>query len=264
MNKMPEEATFQRKSAADSGKLVWACVAILYIERGAVDSMFAYFLLTGPTSLMFSRKQLLTEYKGSQWTSKYFLELHAPHMSSPQFANPSATSAPSDATTHFEEPPRYDESQSLPDANSRQMDTENNNFEGVERGGLNLTGRSAESIQAQDGSISPSIQPGGIDGQGSSRYFGEDTPNKVSGYQSDEIFPENRFGELGRADTYAADRPHMSDRIKGTAEQIVGKLTFNKDLHDKGVSRKASHHHYYTVRWYLTVIRCRVCLRMGR
>ena len=46
-------------------------------------------------------------------------------------------------------------------------------------------------------------------------HFGEDTLQKAKEYHSDEVYPENRFGELGRADTFVAGQAHLSDKIKG-------------------------------------------------
>jgi len=78
------------------------------------------------------------------------------------------------------------------------------------------------------------------DRSSSSQNFGIDTPQKAREYRSDETYSENRYGELGRADTYVDDHSHLSDKVRGTAEQLFGKLTGNKELHDKGVIRKNS------------------------
>jgi len=71
---------------------------------------------------------------------------------------------------------------------------------------------------------------------GSEAHFGESTPEKSEQYRSDEVYDENRFGEIGRADTFQ-EQPHLSDKLKGTAERLFGKITGNHELHDKGVSR---------------------------
>lgn len=48
-----------------------------------------------------------------------------------------------------------------------------------------------------------------------SSNFGRDTPQKAKEFHSNETYPENRFGELGRADTFADDEGHLSDKLKG-------------------------------------------------
>lgn len=49
----------------------------------------------------------------------------------------------------------------------------------------------------------------------SSRDFGSNTPQKAKEYHSSETYPENRFGELGRADTFVEDDGNMTDKVKG-------------------------------------------------
>jgi len=71
-----------------------------------------------------------------------------------------------------------------------------------------------------------------------SDHFGEDTTEKAIEYRSDDVYAENRYGELGRADTYYGNSVNLSDKIKGTAEQFIGKITGNKELHDKGILHK--------------------------
>jgi len=68
--------------------------------------------------------------------------------------------------------------------------------------------------------------------------FGADTMDKSSEYRSDETYSENRFGELGRADTFN-EEPRKRDRLLGTAVQVIGKVTHNQDLQDKGLARKS-------------------------
>lgn len=81
-------------------------------------------------------------------------------------------------------------------------------------------------------------------------------PNLVHG--ESEFYAENRFGELGRRDTELPNHASFTDKLKGeflikpfcyfltvrmllgTAEQVVGKLIGNQELHDKGIHRKAS------------------------
>jgi len=72
-----------------------------------------------------------------------------------------------------------------------------------------------------------------------SKGFGEDTTARAEEFRSDEVYGENRYGELGRADTYRAEGPHLSDKIKGTAEQIAGKILHNESLVEKGNKRKS-------------------------
>ena len=52
------------------------------------------------------------------------------------------------------------------------------------------------------------------------KKFGKDTLERSAAFRSDEIYPENRFGELGRADTFEIIKKHehLSDKIKGTYE----------------------------------------------
>ena len=60
-----------------------------------------------------------------------------------------------------------------------------------------------------------------VDGQTQSELnedeFGHNTAAKAEQYRSDQIYPENRFGELGRADTFTDEHHHsrLSDKIKG-------------------------------------------------
>lgn len=51
----------------------------------------------------------------------------------------------------------------------------------------------------------------------SSQNFGRDTPERSKEFRSGETYAENRYGELGRADTYVDDQVHMSDKVKGNA-----------------------------------------------
>lgn len=48
-----------------------------------------------------------------------------------------------------------------------------------------------------------------------SDHFGEDTTEKAIEYRSDDVYAENRYGELGRADTYYGSSANLSDKIKG-------------------------------------------------
>ena len=97
-------------------------------------------------------------------------------------------------------------------------------------------------------------------GTAHSSDFGADTEQRSEAFRSEQVYPENRFGELGRADTSVeTPKPSTSDKVKGkrknstgehlsliltvvcsigTAEQLIGKVIGNKELHDKGVARK--------------------------
>lgn len=55
----------------------------------------------------------------------------------------------------------------------------------------------------------------GADLSSSSRDFGSNTPQKSKEYHSDETYAENRFGELGRADTYLEEEGNMADKVRG-------------------------------------------------
>ena len=48
-----------------------------------------------------------------------------------------------------------------------------------------------------------------------SNGFGTDTQKRSEAFNSDEIYPENRFGEIGRADTIDQNLPSTTDRLKG-------------------------------------------------
>ena len=48
--------------------------------------------------------------------------------------------------------------------------------------------------------------------------FGKDTEEKSEAFRSNQVYPENRFGELGRADTQS-DEGHKV----GTADRVKGK-----------------------------------------
>jgi len=60
----------------------------------------------------------------------------------------------------------------------------------------------------------------------------------VNRVPSDTVYAENRFGELGRADTFN-EEPDMCDRIVGSTEQFLGSITGNQRLHDRGVLKKS-------------------------
>lgn len=58
------------------------------------------------------------------------------------------------------------------------------------------------------GEMKPST--GSTGGEG----FGANTNENSEAFRSDETYPENRFGELGRADTFE-EEPRKRDRILG-------------------------------------------------
>ncbi|THH05124.1 hypothetical protein EW145_g5024 [Phellinidium pouzarii] len=181
-------------------------------------------------------------------------------MTSQQFTNSSSNSVAPVATT-LPEQPRYDGIQSSLNTSAAPPDASNAIFEENKYGELS-SGENADTVPAS--AFLPDTKSAGnsnsdVEHPSGSHRFGEGTQDKAEEYRSDQTYPENRFGELGRADTYINDQPHLSDKIKGiaivfaiilfctkkliliflgTAEQIVGKLTFNKELHDKGISRK--------------------------
>ncbi|KAL5530634.1 hypothetical protein ACEPAF_6892 [Sanghuangporus sanghuang] len=56
--------------------------------------------------------------------------------------------------------------------------------------------------------------------------FGRDMGERATALGPNETYPENRFGELGRADTFTPhEHTHLTDKLKGTAEHVVDKLT---------------------------------------
>jgi len=74
--------------------------------------------------------------------------------------------------------------------------------------------------------------------------FGEDTAERSQQWKSDKIYQENQFGEI-RSDSTVVEKAEdshvpLKSRLKGTAEQVLGKITGNEELHNKGISRKNS------------------------
>ncbi|KAL5527294.1 hypothetical protein ACEPAG_6085 [Sanghuangporus baumii] len=62
--------------------------------------------------------------------------------------------------------------------------------------------------------------------------FGRDTRKPATALGPDKTYPENRFGELGRADTfYPHEHTHLTDKLKGMAEHVVDKLTGHHHHH---------------------------------
>jgi len=61
---------------------------------------------------------------------------------------------------------------------------------------------------------------------GAHNHFAEDTATKAQQYQSDEVYEENRFGEIGRADTFQEhEHSHLSEKLKDTAGRLMGKFS---------------------------------------
>lgn len=52
-------------------------------------------------------------------------------------------------------------------------------------------------------------------GEVEENHFDEDTPQRSAELRPDGIYPENRFGELGRTDTIGDGHTHLTDKIKG-------------------------------------------------
>jgi len=146
------------------------------------------------------------------------------------------------STTHSpafnDVPPQYEDSTSGPHQYSQQPVTLQDPFNDSNAPqDLNSQGDEAPQNTTYDENMYGEMKPSS---ERTGSGFGEDTKDKSSAYRSDEIYSENRFGELGRADTFDEDsEPRKRDKLLGTAEQVIGKVTHNQCLHDKGVARKS-------------------------
>ncbi|KLO12808.1 hypothetical protein SCHPADRAFT_928957, partial [Schizopora paradoxa] len=154
-------------------------------------------------------------------------------MSSTSYSSQPSTSNSADA------PPQYEDSTSNNQQLSQQPPSQNP-FQDS-NAPQSLSSQEPSTAETPGGAVYEENKYGEMQpstGRASGDGFGANTNENSEAFRSDETYPENRFGELGRADTFE-EEPRKRDRLLGTAEQVIGKVTHNQELHDKGVARKS-------------------------